>query len=792
MFKNYLKIALRNIKRHKGYSFITITGLAIGMTCTILILLWVQDELSFDRFHKNGDYLYRVIQDIQFTDHRTHWAITQGPLGPSLKEDFPEIVDFTRISYREFRFKYADNVFDEGACMADNSILQMFTFPLVQGDPKTALIKPNNIVLSEEMAEKYFGEENPIGKTLKANDRYDFHVTGVFKKIPTNSHLQFDFLIPFIFGRELGYTVDTWNNSGFSTYLMLAKTASVENVVEKISDYLQTKPTLEENSKLTLQPLKRVHLYSHYDFDFGHGDIKYVMIFSVVALFILLIACFNFMNLATARAGNRAKEIGMRKIVGAYKRNIIYQFLGEAIFLSVVALFFSLILVELLLPTFNTLSGKELSLNFSSNPLTLIGLIGISLITGFISGSYPALVLASYKPVEIFKGVGGTTNVAGSGKKGSIFRKVLVVSQFAISIMLFIGTIVVYNQLTFMRNKKLGYEKEHLLMSRMRGDMPQQFEAVKNELLKNPDILNVTAVASPPTYGYVFSNTLWHWKGQKPDEEILFRCNLINYDYFKAFGLELVAGRPFSKEFPTDTNAVIINETAMRAMGLENPVGKRLAYFDGEFNIEIIGIVKDYHFRSLHQRIEPQILILSTDATRLLCTRILATDIARTIKEVEQVWKTFAPAFSFEYNFLDESLDNLYRSEMRISKIFRYFTALAIFISCLGLFGLASFMAEQRTKEIGVRKVLGASVPGIVLLLSKEFGKWVLVANIIAWPIAWYAMSKWLQNFAYRTNITWTTFIISAGIALLIALLTVSYKSIKAALANPVESLRYE
>jgi len=792
MFKNYLKIALRNIKRHRGYSFINITGLAIGMTCTILILLWVQDELSFDRFHKNGDYLYRVIQDIQFTDHRTHWAITQGPLGPSLKEDFPEIVDFTRIRYRGFRFKYADKIFDERVCMADNSILEMFTFPLVQGDPKTALIEPNNIVLSEEMAEKYFGGENPIGKTIKADDRYDFHVKGVFKKIPINSHLQFDFLIPFIFGRELGYTVDTWNNSGFSTYVMLAKTTSVENVIEKISDYLKTKPTLEENSKLMLQPLKRVHLYSHYDFDFRHGDIKYVMIFSVVALFILLIACFNFMNLATARAGNRAKEIGMRKVAGAYKRNIIYQFFGEAIFLSLIALFFAIIFVELLLPTFNELSGKELLLNFTSNPLTLIGLIGISLITGIISGSYPALVLSSFNPVEILKGVGGTTNVSSSSKKGSLFRKVLVVSQFAISIMLFIGTIVVYNQLLFMRNKKLGYEKEHLLMSWMRGDMPQQFEAVKNELLKNPDILNVTAVFSPPTYGYVFSNTLWHWEGQNPSEEILFRCNLVNYDYFKTFGLKLVAGRPFSKEFATDTNAVIINETAMKAMGLENPVGKRLAYQDGEFNIEIIGVVKDYHFRSLHQRIEPHILILNTDATQLLCARILGTDIPRTINEVEQVWKKFAPDFPFEYNFLDESLDNLYRPEMRISKIFRYFTILAIFISCLGLFGLASFMAEQRTKEIGIRKVLGASVPGIVLLLSKEFGKWVLVANVIAWPIAWYGMSKWLQNFAYRTNITWTAFIMSAGIALLIALLTVSYQSIKAALANPVQSLRYE
>jgi putative ABC transport system permease protein len=785
MIKNYLKIALRNIRRHKGYSFINIAGLAIGMACCILILLWVQDELSYDRFHGNASDIYRVIQDINFTDHSTTWTITQGPLGPSLEKDFPEIIRAARITWRGFRLTYSEKSFDERVGMADGSIFEMFTFPLIKGDPATALSEPRSIVLTEETAEKYFGTEDPLGKTIKADNRYDFLVTGVMKNIPRNSHLQFDFLIPFIFGRELKYTVDNWRNSQFRTYVQLQKGIPYQEVVQKISGYLYKKPTLEKDARLNLQPLTRIHLYSNYEFDQAHGDITFVTIFSVIASFILLIACINFMNLATARSGNRAKEIGMRKVVGAYKKNIIQQFFGESILLAFIALLFALILVWLLLPVFNNLSAKELSLDVSGNPWILLGLISIALFTGIISGTYPALFLSAFRPVKVLKGA------SQSSSKGSVFRKILVVFQFSLTILLIICTTVVYTQLNYMRNRKLGYDKEYMIYTGMRGNMRSKFEAVKNELLQNPNILAVTATSNVPTYGYSFSNSLWRWDGQNPDEETLMRAVFVDYDYFKTFRMEIVEGRSYSKEFSTDaSDAIMVNEAAVKAMGMESPVGKRLSI--GDNNFKIIGVVKNYHFRSVRQEIDPLILIYNPRPSGVLFARLKSENISQTIGDIENTWKKFAPGYPFRYRFLDEAIDNLYRAEQRVGTIFKYFSFLAVFISCLGLFGLASFMAERRTKEIGIRKVLGASVSGMVVLLSKEFTKWVLVSNLIAWPVAYYAMSRWLESYAYKTNIQLWTFIIASVLALIIAVFTVSYQAIKASLANPVESLRYE
>jgi ABC-type antimicrobial peptide transport system permease subunit len=785
MLKNYLKIALRNIRRYKGYSFINIAGLAIGMACCILILLWVQDELSYDRFHENADYIYRVIQDINFADHSTTWAITQGPLGPSLKEDFPEIINATRITSRRFRLTYNDKSFDERPGMADGSILEMFSFPLIKGDPATALSDPNSIVMTEEMAEKYFGSEDPLGKTIKADNRWDFQVTGILKEVPHNSHLQFDSLIPFIFGRELNYTVDNWRNSQFRTYVQLQKGIPAQEVIQKISGYLYEKPTLEKDARLNLQPLLRIHLYSNYEFDTAHGDITYVTIFSIIAFFILLIACINFMNLATARSGNRAKEVGMRKVAGAHKTDIVRQFYGESIFLAFIALFVALTIVWLLLPTFNNLAAKELSMGVSGNLLVLLGLLGITLLTGIISGSYPALFLSAFKPVKILKGS------LRSGSKGSVFRKILVVFQFALTILLIICTIIIYNQLNYMRNMKLGYDKEFLIYKGMRGDVQAKFDSVKNELLQNPNILGVTATSSVPTYGYTFSNSLWRWEGQDPDEETLMRAVFVDLDYFKTFGMEIVEGRSYSKEFPTDaTEAIMVNEEAVKAMGMESPIGRRLSI--GTNNFKIIGVVKNYHFRSLRQEIDPLILIYSPGQSRVLFARLRSENIPKTIGYMEDIWKEFAPGHPFNYRFLDDALNNLYRSEQRIGTILKYFSILAIFISCLGLFGLASFMSEQRTKEIGIRKVLGASVSNIALLLSREFTKWVLLANIIAWPVAYIAMYKWLQSYAYSTNIALWSFILSGAMALVIASVAVSYQSIKAAVANPADSLRYE
>jgi ABC-type antimicrobial peptide transport system permease subunit len=785
MFKNYLKIALRNIKRHKGYSFINIVGLAIGMACCILILLWVQDELSYDRFHENADDIYRVIQDINFTDHSTTWAITQGPLGPSLKEDYPEIINAVRITGRELRLTYDEKSYDEGAGMADGSIFEMFTFPLIKGDPATALSDPFSIILTEEMAAKYFGDEDPIGKIIKADNKWDFQVTGVMKNVPLNSHLQFDFLIPFIFGRELNYTVDRWGNSQFRTYVQLQKGVPAQEVIQKISGHLFEKPTIEKDARLNLQALTRIHLFSNYEYDSAHGDIMYVTLFSIIAFFILLIACINFMNLATARSGNRAKEVGMRKVAGAHKTDIIKQFYGESILLAFIALLFAVAFVWLLLPVFNNLAAKELSMNLSGNLSILLGLLGIAMLTGIIAGSYPALFLSAFQPVMVLKGS------RLSGSKGSLFRKILVVFQFSLTILLIVCTAGVYNQINYIQNRKLGYDKEHMIYFGMRGDMRTQFDAVKNELLQNPNILGVTATSNVPTYGYTFSNSLWRWEGQSPDEEILMRAVFIDVDYFKTFGMEIAEGRSFSREFPTDaTEAIMVNEEAVKAMGMESPIGKRLSIQDNNFNI--IGVVKNYHFRSLRQKIDPLILIYNPGNSRALFARLKSENIPQTIGYIENLWKKFAPGYPFNFRFLDEALDRMYRSEQRIGTLFQYFSFLAILISCLGLLGLASFMAEKRTKEIGIRKVLGASTSNITLLLSKEFTKWVLIANVIAWPIAYFAVSKWLQGYVYKANIALWSFILSGVLALFIALITVSYQSIKAALANPIDSLRYE
>ncbi len=785
MIKNYIKIALRNIKRHKGYSLINIAGLAIGIACCILILLWVQDELSYDRFHENAGDIYRVIQDINFTDHSTTWSITQGPLGPSLKNDFPEIIKATRITGRGLRLTYENKSFDEGVGMADGSIFEMFTFPLVKGDPATALSDPLSIVLTEEMVEKYFGDEDPLGKTIRADNQWDFLVTGVLNNIPRNSHLQFDFLIPFIFGRELNYTVDRWGNSQFRTYVQLQKDISVQDVVQKISGHLFEKPTIEKDARLNLQPLTRIHLFSNYEFDTAHGDITYVAIFSLVAFFILLIACINFMNLATARSRSRAKEIGMRKVAGANKTDIIKQFFGESILFSFISLVFALIIVWLLLPAFNDLAAKELSMDISGNLLVLLGLLCIALMTGIISGSYPALFLSAFQPVDVLKGA------LKSGSKGSAFRKILVVIQFSLTILLIICTTFVYSQLNYMKNRKLGYEKENMIYFGMRREIKEKYESVKNELLQDPNILGVTASSNVPTYGYSFSNSLWHWEGQNPEEETLMRAVFVNDDYFETFGMEITEGRSYSKEFSTDASeAIMVNEAAVKAMGMESAIGEQLSI--GDDNFKIIGIVKNYHFRSFRQEIEPLILIYSADASGVLFARLKSDDIPQTIGYIEKVWKKFAPGYPFNYRFLDDALDRLYRSEQRIGTILKYFAILAIFISCLGLFGLASFMAEQRTKEIGIRKVLGARVSNIVLLLSKEFTKWVLASNIIACPIAYYAMKKWLQSYAYSINIVIWPFLLSATLAFVIALCAVSFQAFKAATANPIESLRYE
>ena len=790
MFKNYLIVTVRNIIRHKVYTLINLMGLAVGMACTILILLWIQDELSYDRFHENADDIYRVIQNINFADRSTTWAITQGPLGPSLKKDFPEIINMARTKPLQFiTLSYKDKTFDETILLADGSIFEMFTFPLLKGDPRTALADRRSIVLAEETAAKYFGDENPVGKTITVKiyelGSYQFSVTGVMRKLPRNSSFKPRIIIPFIFGKELGLTVDRWDNSFTNTFIQLQKNSPYQEVVSKISGYLFDRPTIEKDSWLDLQPLKKIHLYSNFDFDGAHGDISHVVIFSSVAALILLIACINYMNLATARAARRAREVGIRKVNGAVKADIVLQFFGESILLAILALLLAIMMVDLLLPAYNSMVNKDLSLAFFKNPAMSISMLLTALVTGLVSGSYPALFISSFKPVKILRGV------LQSGARDSNFRKILIVIQFSLTILLIVCTVVASSQINYLQDKKLGYDRESMLLVSLRGKVRKQFPSLKNELLKHPNIINAAVSSSLPSRWFHFSNSLWHWEGQDPDEEILFRGLRIGDDFFETLGMRIVAGRHFSKKFPADkAEAVIVNEAAVKAMRMDSPVGQLLTKGDRQYRI--VGVVKDYHFRSLHHKIEPVILLYREDAGGILAVKLRPGDISGTITFIENLWKKFEPDFPVIYGFIDELLTDWYISEKRIEIIFKYFSFLAMFIAGLGLFGLASFITEQRIKEIGIRKALGASIANIVVLLTKEFTKWVLAANLIAWPMAYIAMNYWLQNFAYRITLTPWPFLFAAALAFIIALLTVIYQTVKAARANPVEALRYE
>jgi putative ABC transport system permease protein len=790
MFINYFKIALRQIKRQKGYSFINISGLAVGMACYILILLWVQDEFRYDKFHENADHIYRVIK-IWRKGEIAHYATTPAPLAQALKEDFPEVINSARFAPAGQMMVAHDKTtfYENNGAYADPSYFELFTFPFVKGDPRTALSNPNSIVLTENKEHKYFGTEDAVGKTLRINNQYDFLVTGVMKNIPRNSHMQFDFLIPFIRIKEIqGRGQEThvdWHNTAFYTYVLLQKKIPYQDVSEKISEYLK-KHIPESTSSLYLQPLKRIHLYSsNLRLDIATGNITNIYIFSAMAFFILVIACINFMNLATARSGRRSKEIGMRKVIGASRGNLVRQFFGESVVLSFLAIVIAVAIVSNVLPVFNTLSGKDISLGELLNINFILGLISIAFLTGILSGSYPALFLSSFQPVMVLK------NAFRTGLKGVLFRKVLVIFQFSLMIILVIGTIVIYNQLEYIQNSKLGFDKEHLIYLPMNDDVRSRYEPFKNDLLENSDILNVSASSSLPFWGTDIATEDVNWEGKIPGEDFLMRGVGVDYDFIETFKIEMAEGRNFSREFSTDRANYILNSRAVEAMKLRSPLGRQLTLMGNTGSV--IGIVKDYHFKPLNLLLEPLVLRLyEPQWLNFIYIRIKPEDISGILKYTENRWKQFFPGIPFQYSFVDQTLANVYLSVERIGSLLRCFTILAIVIACLGLFGLSAYIAEQRTKEIGIRKVLGATVPGVALLLSREFIKWVLIANLMAWPVAYFVMKGWLNNFAYRTRLGLDIFILSGLLAFAIALLTVSFQSIKAALTNPVDNLRYE
>ncbi len=793
MLRNYMKIALRNIIRQKGFSFINIVGLAVGMTCCILILLWIQDEMSYDRFHENADTLYRVTEH-QYNSSGDYFpvTVTPWPLAEGLKEEYPEIIESARLRRLTGRLMtYQDKRFYESEILAvDPSFLKMFSFPLIEGDPVTSLNDPNAVLVTETTAKRYFGDEDPIGKTIVYNTWNNLKVGGILKDPPRNSFIKFDFMIQFesIIKKE-GWAQTWWTNN-YQTFVQLQKGTSHEAISDKVYEYLK-KHNERTGTMLIMQPVLDIHLHSDYAIDiYGATETTalYVYVFSIIAVFVLLIACINFMNLSTARSIKRAKEVGMRKVVGARKINVITQFYGESIILTIISMCVAIVLVYLFLPVFNDISGKALSFELMKNPLLFIGLFIIALITGLFSGSYPALIQSSFKPVDSIKG-SAMTSSRRSGR--SIFRQVLVITQFSLSIILIIGTLIVYKQLNFMTEKDLGYEKGQIVYFRNRSNIRTQFEAFKQELLKNSNITAVTASSDIPTYT-VHSTSAFRWEGKDPDVSFLIHQFTVDFDYISTFNMKIKEGRDFSKEFTTDgaTQSFILNETAIERMGLDDPVGKSFILW----NIEgmVVGIVEDFHFKSLHKEIEPLCLRIDPGRNSYVFIKIKPDNLSSTLHSIEKIYNSFNQEYPLVYDFLDEAVDRLYNSDKRTGTIFNYFTYIAIVISCLGLFGLAAFMAQQKTKEIGIRKTLGATVSGIIILISKEFIYLVLVSNLIAWPVSWIVMNRWLENYASRINIDLWIFILSGLLATAIAIVTVSFQSIKAAHTDPTNSLRYE
>jgi ABC-type antimicrobial peptide transport system permease subunit len=812
VFNNILRITLRTIRKHKGYALINVGGLAVGLACALFILLWVQDELSYDRFHADARNLYRVEQDFFSPQGVFHLNVTPLPLGPALEAEVPEVLDAVRTTNPgTLLIRHGEKAFFESRVWAvDPSFLTMFTFPLVAGEPKeTALVKPYSLVMTDEAAGKYFGSEDPVGRVVTVNNRYSFTVTAVMKAAPPNSSLRPDLLVPVEFLRELGLWSDSWQAKNRHTWVRLHARASVEAVNEKITrlvrnhtrEEVRTGPEWKAlqadpealrrfNDEKNIAPcmLKRLvdlRLTSYYGFNRSNQTMQYVRLFSAVAVFVLLIACINFMNLATARSANRAREVGLRKVVGASRRTIAAQFYGESTLTTAMAVLFAVGLVLLLLPAFNGVAAKQIAPGRLLDWKFLAGILAVAGVTSLVSGSYPALLLSSFQPVKVLKG----RLAAGGG--GALFRKVLVVVQFGLSIILLVGAVTVRRQIDFLRTRALGYDKENLLYLPLRGETAKSYESLKTELLRSPRVAAVTGTYEPPAF--VFGNaTGAEWDGKAPELDVLISFGVADFDFIETMKIDLVAGRPFAKEFPGDRGrAFLVNEEVPKLMGLgpAEAVGRRFSFMgvDGT----IVGVMKDYHFQSLRNAVEPLAVVLDPGAVRYAAVRLRA-DIPAALDDVGSAWRAVNPLYPFEYKFVDEDFDQLYRADERLGVVLDLFGGIAIVIACLGLFGLASFMAEQRTKEIGVRKVLGATPGGIAALFSREFAKLVALANLAAWPIGYLAMRSWLQGFAFHVAPPWWAFA-GAGVgALAIAMLTVGFQAIRAARTDPVKAIRYE
>ncbi len=782
MFKNHFITALRNFKRHKGFTFINFIGLIAGLTCFLLIMLYIKFEFSFDRYHENADSIYRIIVDThEFYRGRDQVSVTPALLAETLKKEFPEVVNAAKIRVSGVLIRHNDQIYSETVFFADPEFLELFTFPMALGDTKTALQAPYSLLLTRKSAAKYFGNQNPIGQILSVDNR-EYHITGVLENIPENSHFHFDFLSPFstyvdIEGRD---RVIRWGSFNYYTYVQLREDADPKQFEPKLTSLLRHHSE-DSTQTLRLQQLKDIHFYARSNFDMeSNTDIRNIYLFSAIALFILLIACFNYMNLSTARASRRAKEIGMRKVIGATQRSLVWGFLTESFLFTLVALFLSIGFVKLLLPAFGSLMNTELEFSLVIQGGTLLVLLGVVLFVGLASGLYPAIVLSSFRPASILKGNYKLT------ARGSLFRDSLVSLQFVISIVLIFCSLVVYKQLQFVRNRDLGFVTDYTMSVYCYSNA----DAIRNELESLPGILDITASSQTPIN--ITSASSGEWEGKTEEDHLIVYMLSVDTNFFDFYNIEILSGRTFSKERATDRDAYILNEAAVKAIGWENPLNKRYG-FDKENLGTVIGVVKDFHIAPLNLKIEPLAISLTSKEEGVrLSLKVAPYDVPGTIASVESTWKKFHPDRVFRYSFLDETLDRMYRKERRLGTMFSCFTFLAILIAGLGLFGIASFKAEHMTKEIGIRKVLGASVSGISMLLTRNFLKLVIISNLIALPGGWFIMHKWLQNFAYRTNTGPLVFAAAAFLAIGIALVSVSYQSLKSALANPVDTLRYE
>lgn len=816
MLKSYLKVALRNLLKQKFYTVINIAGLSVGLMACLLITLFVFDELSYDTYHEKADRIYRTDGYFRMGGQENYYAVAPAPMARTLVETYPEVVDAVRFRDRgDFTVQQGDNTYRESEVVfVDSSLFNVFTIPLLYGHPATALNRPNTLVISRAAAQKYFGhdwEDNPpLGKTLlMGREKIAYQVSGIFEEIPSHSHFHFDMFLSMASIEES--REDMWLNNNFNTYLLLQEDADAAALEDKINETFATyaAPQIRQFAGINLEdfraagnffaysltPLTRIHLHSDLDAEFeANSDIKYVYIFSAIAFFILLIACVNFMNLSTARSSGRAKEVGVRKALGSHRNQLIAQFLTEAVFISLLSLALAVILTELMLPSFNQLSGKQLSMGYFGRWYLVPVLLLVSITVGLLAGSYPAFFLSAFRPATVLKGKLAT------GMKNSWLRSALVVLQFCISITLIASTVIVYQQLNHIQHKKLGYDKEHVVVVHNTYYLDQQTEAFKNEALRHPGVVSATVSGYLPA-NTISSNNNSIFPDKNPNSEYITSMPwwYVDHDYIPTMGMEMLEGRNFSREFATDSSSIILNEAAYRYFDFdkdpEKGLGKMLSQFgrnpDELYTYKVIGVVKDFHYTTMRQKIMPMVMVLG-ESTSAISFRIQREDVAGTLAALEAEWKRFAAGLPFEYSFMDDRFDSIYQSEQKVGKIFTACCLLAIFIACLGLFGLAAYTAEQRTKEIGIRKVLGASAWNVVMMFSRDFTRLVVVALLVAVPISYLAMNRWLEDFAYRISIGPAVFVAAGTLALLLAWITVSFQSFKAAMNDPVKSLRSE